>query len=58
VESNVSETGGRLLLAEVSAHAAHAPARQWLLRDGYRQVGDVPGYYREGEGILTFARYL
>src|SRR5207249_3172045 len=29
VEAKVEETGGRLLLAEVSAHAAHAPARQW-----------------------------
>jgi hypothetical protein len=47
-----------MLLVDLSAHAAHAPARQFLTRQGFRLVADIPDFYREGEGKLTYARYL
>ena len=54
----VAAAGGHLLLAETSSHSCHAQARQFFLRQGFRLVGDVPDFYREGESRLTYAKYL
>jgi D-alanine-D-alanine ligase len=58
VEERVRQGKGRMLLVDLSAHAVHAPARQFLTRKGFRLVADIPDFYREGEGKLTYARYL
>jgi hypothetical protein len=58
VEQQVREAGGKVLLAEVSSQPAQAAARQFLQRKGFRQVGDVPDFFREGASRLTYALYL
>jgi D-alanine-D-alanine ligase len=58
VEAQVLAAGGHILMAETSSKPCHAPARQFFLRQGFRLVGDVPEFYREGESRLTYAKYL
>jgi D-alanine-D-alanine ligase len=58
VEARVLTAGGRVLLGETSSQPGHTQARQFFLRQGFRLVGDVPDFYREGDGRLTYAKYL
>jgi D-alanine-D-alanine ligase len=58
VESHVLAAAGRVLVVEMSAQPAHSQARQFFLRQGFRLAGDLPDFFCEGEGRLTFAKYL
>ncbi|MCI0458415.1 MAG: GNAT family N-acetyltransferase, partial [Gemmataceae bacterium] len=58
VEAQMVALGGRLLVAETSSRACQAPARHFFLRQGFRLVGNVPDFYREGESRLTYVKYL
>jgi D-alanine-D-alanine ligase len=58
VEAWIQAVGGKVLIAETSAQQGYTRARQFYLRQGFRLVGDVPDFYREGDGRLTYAKYL
>jgi D-alanine-D-alanine ligase len=58
VEQQVREGSGKVLLAEVSSQPGQAAARQFFQRKEFRQVGDVPDFFREGASRLTYARYM
>lgn len=57
-ETKIKSGGGRNLVAETSSLASSSLARQFLLRQGFRLVGDVPDFYREGEARLTYIKFL
>ncbi|MCS6852004.1 MAG: GNAT family N-acetyltransferase [Gemmataceae bacterium] len=57
-ENWARKAGGRVLIAETVNHSAHAQFRQFLLRQGFRIVGDVPDFFGDGDARLTFAKYL
>jgi D-alanine-D-alanine ligase len=58
VEAWVQQAAGKVIIAEASAQQSHIQARQFYLRRGFRLVGDVPDFYREGDSRLTYAKYL
>jgi D-alanine-D-alanine ligase len=58
VEAWIRQAGGKVVIAEASAQQSHIQARQFYLRRGFRLVGDVPDFYREGDSRLTYAKYL
>ncbi len=58
VEAHVKTANVKVLLAETSSMPAAAQARQFFLRQGFRLVGDVPDFYREGEARMTYAKYF
>ena len=57
-EESVAANGGRLLLAHASSGPTEAPSRQFLQSVGFRSVGELAEYYRDGYARLSFARAL
>lgn len=58
VEREAVEAGGRFLLADVTSAAWFAQARQFLARSGYRAVGEVAEFTRDGYARVSFAKAL
>jgi D-alanine-D-alanine ligase len=58
VETEVQAAGGRLVVVESSSNPRQTGARQFLLHQGLRLVGDIPDFHREGESKLTYVKYL
>ncbi len=56
VEADVAALGGRWVLAETSDSAGYTATRRFYERAGYVVVGDVPDFYRDGDGRLTFGK--
>ena len=50
--------GGRLLIAETSSRPAYGPTREFYLRRGYRELARIAGYYRPGDDLVVFGKYL
>lgn len=58
VEEAAADAGGRFLLADVSSAAWFGPARQFLARTGFRAVGEVAEFHRDGYARVSFAKAL
>ncbi|HTO93375.1 MAG TPA: GNAT family N-acetyltransferase [Bacteroidota bacterium] len=50
--------GGRLLIAETSSRPVYGPTREFYLRRGYRELARIAGYYRPGDDLVVFGKYL
>ena len=50
--------GGRLLIAETSSRAVYGPTRAFYARRGYRELARIAGYYRPGDDLVVFGKYL
>jgi len=50
--------GGRLLIAETSSRPVYEPTRAFYVRRGYRELARIAGYYRPGDDLVVFGRYL
>jgi len=57
-EESAAAGGGRLLLAHASSGPTEAAPRQFLQSVGFRSVGELAEYYRDGYARLSFARVL
>lgn len=57
-EQDVRERGGRLLLIETSSTPHYQPTRQFYLKNGYRQVAQIPDFYHDGDDKVIFAKKL
>ena len=57
-EESAAANGGRVLLAHASSGPTEAAPRQFLQSVGFRSVGELAEYYRDGYARLSFARPL
>jgi GNAT superfamily N-acetyltransferase len=58
VETQVLDSGGRLLIVETSSRPRFDRTRRFYLRHGYAECGHVPDFYAEGDGKVTFAKRM
>jgi len=54
----VRDMGGRLLIAETSSRPVYAPTREFYVKRGYRELARIAGYYRPGDDLVVFGKYL
>jgi GNAT superfamily N-acetyltransferase len=57
-EQLVRSLGGRLLIAETSSQPKYEPTRMFYLRHGYAETARIPHYYRQGDDLVVYAKYL
>jgi ribosomal protein S18 acetylase RimI-like enzyme len=50
----VRAMGGRLVIAETSLRDDYIPTRAFYDRAGFTNVGEIPDFYREGDGKVTY----
>ncbi len=58
VEHRVAELGGRLLFVDTSSRDTYRPARAFYRRCGFRQVAELPDFFRAGDGKVIFSKRL
>lgn len=58
VEDTVLSRGGRLIVAETSSTPRYEPTRMFYHRCGYTEVARIPGYYRPGDDLVVYGKYL
>jgi aminoglycoside 6'-N-acetyltransferase I len=54
----IRETGGRLVIAETSSRPAYDGTRAFYRRRGYEEVARIREYYRPGDDLVVFGKYL
>ena len=58
VEAAVRARYGRMIVIETSAAEIYLPAAHFYERMGCRQAARIPDYYRPGEDLLVYVKYL
>ncbi len=58
VERHARTERGRLLLVETSSRPDFDSTRSFYRKHGYRMVAEVPDYYADGDGKITFIKRL
>ncbi len=58
VEDELRAAGGRLLLIETAALPELEKTRHFYRQRGYAEVANVPDYYADGVGKVTFTKLL
>ena len=56
--ATVRERGGRLIVAETSSQPKYAATRGFYLRCGYAEVARIKEYYRPGDDLVVYGKYL
>jgi GNAT superfamily N-acetyltransferase len=54
----IRELGGRLVIAETSSRPAYDGTRAFYLRRGYSELARIKEYYRPGDDLVVYGRYL
>jgi ribosomal protein S18 acetylase RimI-like enzyme len=54
----VRARGGRLIIAETSSQPKYAATREFYLRRGYAEVARIKEYYRPGDDLVVYGKYL
>ncbi len=49
---------GRLVIAETSSLPAYRLTREFYARRGYREVARIADYYRPGDDLVVYGKYL
>jgi GNAT superfamily N-acetyltransferase len=49
---------GRLVIAETSSLPAYGKTREFYVRRGYKEVARIAEYYRPGDDLVIFGKYL
>jgi ribosomal protein S18 acetylase RimI-like enzyme len=57
-EAELRGRGVRLVRVETSSLEGQGGAARFYERCGYQRVGTIPGFYRPGDDLLTFAKSL
>jgi ribosomal protein S18 acetylase RimI-like enzyme len=58
MEAELRRRGGRLVRIETSSLEGQGGAARFYERTGYQRVGTIPGFYRPGDDLLTYAKSL
>jgi predicted N-acetyltransferase YhbS len=54
----IREMGGRLVIAETSSRSAYDGTRAFYARRGYAELARIKEYYRPGDDLVVYGRYL
>ncbi|MEW6510498.1 MAG: GNAT family N-acetyltransferase [Bacteroidota bacterium] len=54
----VASMGGRLIVAETSSRPAYGATREFYLRRGYGELARIMEYYRPGDDLVVYGKYL
>jgi len=57
-ESLVGSRGGRLIVAETSSQGKYAATRAFYLRRGYAELSRIRDYYRVGDDLVVYGKYI
>lgn len=57
-EQLVKETGGRLIVAETSSTEKYRSTRVFYQHSGYSEVTRIKDYYRNGDDLVIYGKYL
>lgn len=57
-EQLICSRGGRLVIAETSSRAQYDKTRRFYQSCGYQEVARIKGYYRPGDDLVVFGKYL
>jgi ribosomal protein S18 acetylase RimI-like enzyme len=57
-EELVRSLGGRLLIAETSSTPRYDRTRKFYLTAGYAELARIRDYYRPGDSLVVFGKYL
>jgi len=57
-EQLVRSGGGRLIIAETSSRPEYESTRGFYLSRGYSQLARIPDYYRVGDDLVVYGKYL
>ena len=57
-ESLVRAHHGRLIIAETSSRMIYEPTRKFYLRRGYTELSRITDYYRPGDDLVVYGKYL
>lgn len=57
-EELIRARGGQLIVAETSSQPRYEPTRMFYRRRGYDEVARIRDYYREGDDLVVYGKYL
>ena len=57
-EQIIRERGGRLIVAETSSQPKYEPTRGFYLKRGYLQLARIKDYYRGGDDLIIYGKYI
>ncbi len=57
-EAFVAGRGGRLLIAETSSRPHYESTRTFYIRRGYGELARIRDYYRPGDDLVVYGKYL
>ncbi len=57
-EQFIASLGGTLVVAETSSQPKYEPTRQFYLRNEYAEVARIRDYYRAGDDLVVYGKYL
>ncbi|MCK5572353.1 MAG: GNAT family N-acetyltransferase [Bacteroidetes bacterium] len=57
-EELVRSRGGRLIVAETSSQLKYGKTRSFYLRRGYAELSRIRDYYKPGDDLVVFGKYL
>jgi ribosomal protein S18 acetylase RimI-like enzyme len=58
MEQYISAEGGRLIVAETSSTENYDATRRFYQRNGYELLAQIREYYRPGDDLVVFGKYL
>ncbi len=57
-EEFIAHRGGTLVVAETSSQPKYEPTRRFYLRNAYVEVSRIRDYYRAGDDLVVYGKYL
>lgn len=57
-EELIRMLGGRLIIAETSSTQRYDKTRQFYLQTGYTELARIRAYYRPGDDLVVYGKYL
>lgn len=57
-EELISAMGGRLIVAETSSTPRYDKTRAFYIAAGYRELARIRDYYRAGDSLVVFGKYI
>ncbi len=58
VENSIKKENGRLIIVETSSTKEYGPARAFYRRNKYDELARIKDYYRVGDDLVIYGKYL
>jgi ribosomal protein S18 acetylase RimI-like enzyme len=57
-EELIRSRGGKLIIVETSSTARYDKTRNFYIKSGYEEVARIRDYYRAGDSLVVYGKYL